>query len=94
MPATVRLQQAAGPARLSRAERREAKKREEELTMYGASLQDIKSLPGPGRFFLCFIRAILIFLASFGMVGGLVRAFGLSYSIPVVVIAFFILAFL
>ena len=94
MPATVRLQQAAKPARLSRAERREAKKREEELTMYGASLQDIKSLPGPGRFFLCFIRAILIFLASFGMVGGLVRAFGLSYSIPVVVIAFFILAFL
>ena len=94
MPATVRMQQPQAPKRLSRAQRREADKRNEELVTYGVSLQDIKSLPGSGRFFLCFVRAMLIFLAGFGMVGGLVRAFGLVYSIPVVVTAFLILSFL
>ncbi|MBR6256856.1 MAG: hypothetical protein IKR23_05700 [Lachnospiraceae bacterium] len=95
MPATVRLQnKVEKPKRLSRAQKREAQKRNEELLMYGAALQDIKSEPGPGRFFLCFVRAALIFLASFGMLGGLVRAFGLSFSIPVVVIAYMFLAFI
>ena len=73
MPATVRMQQPQAPKRLSRAQRREADKRNEELITYGVSLQDIKSLPGSGRFFLCFVRAMLIFLAGFGMVGGRLR---------------------
>ncbi len=94
MPATVRVQQQKAPKRLTRAQRREAEKRSEDLVTYGAALQDIRSLPGSGRFFLCFIRALLIFLASFGMTGGLVRAFGLVYNLPVVVIGFAILAFI
>ena len=44
MPATVRMQQPQAPKRLSRAQRREADKRNEELVTYGVSLQDIKRL--------------------------------------------------
>ncbi len=94
MPSTIRLQNEKKPKRLNFAQRREAAKRNEELISYGATLGEIKSDPGPKRFLLCFIRAALIFLASYGMLGGLVSAFGLSYSIPVVMIALFILAFI
>ncbi|MBP5606888.1 MAG: hypothetical protein J6X66_01290 [Lachnospiraceae bacterium] len=94
MPSTIRLQSQKKPKRLNFAQRREAAKRNEELISYGTALGEIKSDPGPRRFFLCFIRAALIFLASYGMLGGLVSAFGLAYSVPVVMIALFILAFI
>ncbi len=94
MPSTVRITKEKKPRRLSFADRREAKHREEELIKYGAVLGDISSNPTSGRFFLCFVRAVLIFMASFGMLGGLVSSFGLAFSMPVVIIALFLLAFL
>ncbi len=46
---------------------------------YGISLEDIQTDVPVNRFFLCFIRGILIFMASFGTITGLVTAFDLSF---------------
>lgn len=46
---------------------------------YGISLEDIQTDFPVNRFFLCIIRGILIFMASFGTITGLVTAFDLSF---------------
>ncbi|MDE6529411.1 MAG: transglutaminase-like domain-containing protein [Lachnospiraceae bacterium] len=46
---------------------------------HGISLEDIQTDVPVNRFFLCFIRGILIFMASFGTITGLVTAFELSF---------------
>lgn len=45
----------------------------------GISLDDIQTDIPVNRFFLCFIRGILIFMASFGTITGLVTTFELSF---------------
>ncbi|MCR5251521.1 MAG: transglutaminase-like domain-containing protein [Lachnospiraceae bacterium] len=80
--------------KLSTAERREAEKRAEEQARYGVTLGDISIGRKPGRFYLCFIRAILIFMACFGMLGALVSSFNLSFSLPLVAGSLFALSFL
>ncbi len=95
MPRTVSI---AAPKkkkiRMNAARRREEAQRERELSLYGMTLEDVRMEPRPGRFFLCLIRAILIFMASFGMMGALVSSFKLSFSYPVVITGLFILSFL
>lgn len=46
---------------------------------YGISLEDIQTDVPVNRFFLCLIRGVLIFMASFGTIAGLVTAFDLSF---------------
>ncbi|MDE6742728.1 MAG: transglutaminase-like domain-containing protein [Lachnospiraceae bacterium] len=46
---------------------------------YGISLENIQTDVPVNRFFLCFIRGILIFMASFGTITGLVTSFDLSF---------------
>lgn len=46
---------------------------------HGVSLEDIRTDIPVNRFFLCFIRGILIFMASFGTITGLVTSFGLPF---------------
>ncbi len=47
--------------------------------IYGVVLEDILTDIPVNRFFLCFIRGVLIFMASFGTIAGLVTAFELSF---------------
>lgn len=46
---------------------------------YGISLEDIQTDVPVNRFFLCLIRGVLIFMASFGTIAGLVTAFDLPF---------------
>lgn len=46
---------------------------------HGISLEDIRTDVPVNRFFLCFIRGILIFMASFGTITGLVTSFDLPF---------------
>lgn len=46
---------------------------------YGISLEDIRTDIPVNRFLLCLIRGVLIFMASFGTIAGLVTAFNLSF---------------
>ncbi|MBR5420246.1 MAG: hypothetical protein IK115_03750 [Lachnospiraceae bacterium] len=78
--------------RLSATAKRELSFRSGDEESYGFSLGDVKSLRSSNRFFLCFIRAILIFLACFGTLGGLVSSFGLPFSLPVVALGIFFLS--
>lgn len=47
--------------------------------IYGVSLEDIRTDVPVNRFFLCVVRGILIFMASFAAITGLVTAFDLSF---------------
>ena len=80
--------------RLSRAEKAEAARRAAELERYGFAIGDISSAHRPNRFFLCLIRALLIFMASFGMIGALVSSFGLPFSMPLTILGLLVLSFL
>ena len=94
MPKTIQLSRPAKPPKPSFAQKKENKKRQAELEQYGLSLGDITSSRQQNRFFLCFIRAVLIFMACFGMLGAVVSSFGLKYSIPIVVLGLFCLSLL
>lgn len=48
----------------------------------GVSLEDIRTDVPVNRFFLCLIRGLLIFMASFGTIAGLVTSFELSFHWP------------
>ena len=50
------------------------------LNAYGVSLDEIRPEAPVNRFFLCLIRGILIFMASYGTIAGLVSAFDLPFS--------------
>ncbi|MCR5120655.1 MAG: transglutaminase-like domain-containing protein [Lachnospiraceae bacterium] len=65
-----------------------------ELEIYGAGLSDVRPLDQPGRFYLCFLRAILIFLAVYGMLAAIVTSFALPFSKPVMVLGIMVLAFI
>lgn len=65
-----------------------------ELEQYGAGLTDVRPLDQPGRFYLCFLRGILIFLAVYGMLAAVVTSFGLPFSKPVMIFGIFTLAFI
>lgn len=79
-------------------EKKEKKKTDQkylkELELYGAGLPEVMPLDQPGRFYLCFLRAILIFLAAYGMLAAVVTSFGLPFSKPVVALGIFALAFI
>ncbi len=60
--------------------RRELKKRDEELARRGVCLEDASLEKMPHKFISVLLRGILIFLASYGTVWGLVSAFGLGYG--------------
>ena len=79
--------------KLSKEQKKEYKEREDELKELGITIGDIKTDRHQNRFFLCFIRTILIFLATYGMTGGIVSSFNLSFSVPIVVVSLFVLAF-
>jgi len=78
------------PLRFQR--RRELKKRAAELTEKGLVLGDIRMGDAPDRFRMCLIRAILVFMAVLGTIGGLVSAFSMPFSMPAVLIGFAILS--
>ena len=75
------------------AKRKELAQRAEELERFGLTMGDFSTGNKSNRFFLCFIRACLIFLATYGTVGGVVSALGLQYAVPIVIVALFVLAF-
>ena len=79
--------------KLSKEQKKEYKERKDELKELGITIGDINTDRHQNRFFLCFIRTILIFLATYGMTGGIVSSFNLSFSVPVVVLSLFVLAF-
>ncbi len=79
---------------MSLKEKREQKRLEKILDRYGVVLNDVRAEKQPGRFYLCFLRGILIFLGVYGMLGALVTGFGLDFSRPVVISGIFILAFI
>ena len=65
--------------------RKELTAREKDLERFGVSIGDIHTDRVQNRFFLCFIRAVLIFLATYGMVGALASSFEMRYAVPIVV---------
>ena len=75
------------------AKKKELAQRSEELERFGLTMGDFSTGNKSNRFFLCFIRACLIFMATYGTVGGIVSAVGLQYSLPIVAFALFVLAF-
>ncbi len=94
MPKTITVNSYVPKKKPSSEQKKELKKRAIELENYGVALGDITSSREQNRFFLCFIRALLIFMASFGTLGALVSSFGLPFSMPIVIIGLFGLAFL
>ena len=75
------------------AKKKELVHRTEELERFGLTMGDFSTGNKSNRFFLCFIRACLIFMATYGTVGGVVSAIGLQYCVPIVIAALFVLAF-
>ncbi|MCR4586004.1 MAG: transglutaminase-like domain-containing protein [Lachnospiraceae bacterium] len=69
-------------------------KYKKELEQYGVGLGDVRPLDQPGRFYLCFLRAILIFLAVYGMLAAIVTSFGLPFSKPILLTGIMLLAFI
>ncbi len=65
-----------------------------ELELYGAGLSAVSPVEQPGRFYLCFLRAILIFLAAYGMLAAVVTSFDLPFSKLAVGLGIFVLAFI
>ena len=55
------------------------RKHVEELEQFGVSLDMIRAEKREPRLLLCAIRGLLIFMATFGTLGGLVSAFGLEF---------------
>ena len=92
MPKTVQLTAAPKKVKLSYEQKKELKKRKAELDAFGISLGEISSSQEQNRFYLCFIRAVLIFMGCFGLLGGMVSSFDLPFSLPVVMIGLFILS--
>ena len=73
--------------------KKELTQRAEELERFGLTMGDFSTGNKSNRFFLCFIRACLIFMATYGTIGGIISAVGLQYCMPIVVLALFLLAF-
>ena len=60
--------------------RRELKKRDDELAKRGVCKEDVSLENMPHKFISVLLRGMLIFLASYGTVWGLVSSFGLNYG--------------
>ena len=60
--------------------RRELKKRDEELIKRGVCMEDTSLENMPHKFVSVLLRGLLIFLAAYGTVWGLVSSFGLGYA--------------
>ena len=60
--------------------RRELKKREEELVKRGVCKEDAALETMPHKYVSVLLRGLLIFLAAYGTVWGLVESFGLGYA--------------
>ncbi|MCR5324915.1 MAG: hypothetical protein K6E85_16785 [Lachnospiraceae bacterium] len=73
---------------------RSDRKRAEELGRYGISLDRIKAERKEPRLFLCAIRGMLIFMAAFGTLGGIVSAFDIDYRTFRVAAVLFIVSML
>lgn len=71
---------------------REEKNRINEAETYGITLLDIKKNRSDNRVFLCLVRALLLFLAVYGTIVGVVASFELPFSVPIVVVSLFVLS--
>ena len=60
--------------------RREIKKRDEELARRGVCKEDVSLDHMPHKFISVLLRGLLIFLAAYGTVWGMISAFGLGYG--------------
>lgn len=67
---------------------------EQELRSYGIAMPKISSDLSQNKAFLCTVRGILIFFASFGCIGGLISAFELPFYFFPVMLAFFLVSML
>lgn len=67
---------------------------EQELHSYGIAMPGISSDTSDNKAFLCTVRGILIFFASFGCIGGLVSAFELPFYFFPVMLSFFLVSML
>ena len=94
MPKTIQLSKTPQKIRLTSEQKKENRKRKFELERYGVALGDITSSKEQNRFYLCFIRSLLIFMACFGLLGAMASSFGLPFSLPIVIIGLYGLSFL
>ncbi|MCR5129775.1 MAG: hypothetical protein K6B69_16935 [Lachnospiraceae bacterium] len=93
MPKTIQLT-TPKKRKLTSEQKKENRKRNFELERYGVTLGDITASREQNRFYLCFIRSLLIFMACFGLLGAMASSFGLPFSLPIVIIGLYALAFL
>ncbi len=61
-------------------ERKLKKKISEDLAAYGFSIGEPKSDHAKGKVYLTLIRGLLVFLSTYGVIGGLCSSFGLAYD--------------
>ena len=94
MPKTIQLSTTPKKIKLTSEQKKENRKRNFELERYGVTLGDITSSKEQNRFYLCFIRSLLIFMACFGLLGAMASSFDLPFSMPIVIIGLYGLAFL
>ncbi len=94
MPKTIQLSTTPKKIKLTSEQKKENRKRNFELERYGVTLGDITSSKEQNRFYLCFIRSLLIFMACFGLLGAMASSFDLPFSMPIVIIGLYVLAFL
>ena len=70
----------------------EEKRIETELTTLGVSVGQPYTDTGMRRAVLCLIRGLLVFLSTFGTIGGLTHAFGLEFNPLTIGIALFVIS--
>ncbi len=77
---------------IKRRRKLEEKKRLNEAESYGITLLDIRKNHSDNRVFLCLVRALLLFLAVYGTIVGVVASFELPFSVPIVVVSLLVLS--
>ena len=77
---------------IKRRRKLEEKKRLNEAESYGITILDIRKNHSDNRVFLCLVRALLLFLAVYGTIVGVVASFELPFSVPIVVVSLLVLS--
>lgn len=70
----------------------EKRNKTKELAQTGFYVGDIHNEDGTKRFFICLLRGLMVFLACYGSIVGLVEAFDIPYNSTVVTIFFLLIS--
>lgn len=63
----------------------EKRNKTKDLEKYGLYVGDVHNQDGLKRFIICLLRGLMVFLACFGTVAGVIEAFDIAYNKPVVI---------